>query len=89
MTWIQVVPRREASGALAAAYARIAARPMPSVYAAPHGDAPGIIQVHSLDPALMLAVFGFSGTLTSDDTLPWAKRELISTITSRANQCFY
>jgi alkylhydroperoxidase family enzyme len=84
-----MIGRREATGELAEVYAKLSGRPMPSVYATPHGDAAGIIRIHSLDPQLMLRVFRFSGTLAEGETLPWARRELINAVTSRLNQCFY
>lgn len=84
-----MISRREATGELAEVYERLRGRPAPAVYATPHGDAAGIIRIHSLDPTLMLRVFRFSATLATDDTLPWARRELINAVTSRLNQCFY
>lgn len=90
MTWIHLVNAAQATGELAEAYAAMRARKMPPVYTAPHGDAPGIVRAHSLDPRLMTLVFGgMSASLAAGDTLPWPARELINTVTSRANQCFY
>jgi|HubBroStandDraft_1064217.scaffolds.fasta_scaffold897732_2 hypothetical protein len=90
MAWIQIIARRDADAALAATYERMAARPMPSVYKPSHGDAPGIIRAHSLDPELMPLVFGgMSASLAAGDTLTWAERELVNASTSRLNQCLY
>ena len=89
MAWIRIIGMAEATGDLAEAYAKMAARPMPPVYRSPHGDAAGIVRAHSLDPALLAAAFHFSGTLATDATLPWAERELINASVSRLNQCFY
>jgi len=61
---------------------------MPPVYHPAHGDAPGIIRTHSLDPELLQRTFGVSGALAFS-TLPWADRELLASVTSRTNQCFY
>jgi alkylhydroperoxidase family enzyme len=57
-------------------------------YQPPHDDAPGIIRAHSLDPELMRRTFAISAAL-HQSTLDWADRELISSVTSRTNQCFY
>jgi hypothetical protein len=88
MAWLRTIPRREAEGELAETYAAMAARPIPDVYLPPHGDAPGIIRAHSLDAELMRRTFGVSGALHRS-TLGWADRELISSVTSRTNECFY
>jgi hypothetical protein len=88
VAWLETIPRDKANGALAEAYAAMAARPMPEVYRPPHGDAAGIIRAHSLDPELMRLSFGVSGALHRV-TLTWADRELLSSVTSRTNECFY
>lgn len=88
MAWLTTVPRAEAEGALAEAYAAMDARPMPPVYGAPHGEAAGIIRAHSLDPELLRRTFAVSGALATT-TLSWADRELLASVTSRTNQCFY
>jgi len=88
MAWLHTIPRAQATGSLAAAYAAIDARPMPPVYQAPHGEIAGIILAHSLDPELLRRTFGISGALATSG-LPWADRELLASTTSRTNQCFY
>jgi alkylhydroperoxidase family enzyme len=88
MAWLGTIPRREATGVLAETYATLAARPIPDAYRPPHDDAPGIIRAHSLDPELMRRTFAMSGSLHRS-TLDWADRELISSVTSRTNECFY
>ncbi|HEY6312391.1 MAG TPA: hypothetical protein VIY52_16540 [Streptosporangiaceae bacterium] len=88
MAWLRTVPKAEATGALAEAYAAMDNRPMPPVYRPPHGDAAGIIRAHSLDPELLRRTFSVSGALATT-RLPWADRELLASTTSRANQCFY
>ena len=88
VAWLETIPRSRADGALADAYAAMADRPMPEVYRPPHGDMAGIIRAHSLDPRLMSLTFGASGTLHGS-TLTWTERELLSSVTSRTNQCFY
>jgi alkylhydroperoxidase family enzyme len=89
MEWLTTVPRAQATGALVDAYAAMVDdRPMPPVYRPAHGDAPGIIRAHSLDPELMLRTFSVSGALATT-SLPWPDRELLASVTSRTNQCFY
>jgi alkylhydroperoxidase family enzyme len=88
MAWLTTISSADAEGDLARTYAEMAARPMPDAYRSPTGEAAGIIRAHSLDPALMARAFGSSGALQAS-TLDWADRELISSVTSRTNQCFY
>jgi alkylhydroperoxidase family enzyme len=88
MAWLRTVPKAQATGSLAEAYAAMDNRPMPPVYRPPHGDAAGIIRAHSLDPELLRRTFSVSGALATTQ-LPWADRELLASTTSRANQCFY
>lgn len=89
MAHIRTIPAAQASGELAAVYGELAARPLPPVYRPPHGDAPGILLAHSLDPRLMRAVFATSGALHAAGPLSWPERELIATAVSRVNQCVY
>jgi hypothetical protein len=79
----------ESTGMLRDIYDRMRERPMPAVYRPAHGGAPGIIQAHSLDPALIPKVFGTSTTLNGAGPLAWPERELINATTSRLNQCLY
>jgi hypothetical protein len=88
MAWLGTISRGEATGGLAEAYAAMASRPVPSVYVPTHDDAPGIVRAHSLDVDLLRHTFGVSGALHRL-TLDWAERELLSSVTSRTNQCFY
>jgi len=88
MAWLGTIPRAAAVGDLAETYAVMAARPIPDVYRPPHDDAPGIVRAHSLDAELMQRTFAISGSLHAT-TLDWADRELISSVTSRTNECFY
>lgn len=85
MAWIRIIPAAEATVDLAELYRR----PLPAIYRPTHEGLPNILRVHSLDPTLMRALFGWSSTLATDETLSWAQRELVNTITSRLNQCFY
>jgi hypothetical protein len=88
MAWLGTISRQDATGRLASVYSAMADRPIPDVYRPPHGDAAGIIRAHSLDAELMRRTFVVSGGLHLS-TLDWADRELISSVTSRTNQCFY
>lgn len=88
MAYLQMIGRHEADGDLLEAYQAMAARPMPRAYVPDHGDAPGIIRAHSLDPELLRRTFAVSGAL-SNDALPWRSRELVNSVTSRENECFY
>jgi alkylhydroperoxidase family enzyme len=88
MAWLETVPQAAAIGALAEAYAAMENRPMPPVYHPQHDDAAGIIRAHSLDPELLRRTFSVSGALATTQ-LPWSDRELLASVTSRTNQCFY
>jgi uncharacterized peroxidase-related enzyme len=88
MTWITTVSRAQATGELADVYARLGRLPMPPAYRPDHGDAPGIIRAHSLDPGLLLRTFSVSACLR-DDAMSWARRELVNVTAARANECFY
>jgi hypothetical protein len=88
MAWLGTVSRAQAVGELAETYAAMAARPIPDAYRPPGDDAPGIIRAHSLDPVLMRRAFRITGLLHRS-ALGWADRELISSVTSRTNECFY
>ncbi len=88
MAYLRIIGKHEADGDLLDAYQAMAARPMPSAYLPQHGDAPGIIRAHSLDSELLRRTFAVSGAL-SNDSLPWHSRELVNSVTSRENECFY
>jgi len=88
MAWIETIPRARATGSLAAAYAAMDNRPMPPVYVPSHGDAAGIIRAHSLDAELLTKTFSVSGALAASG-LAWPDRELLASVSSRTNQCFY
>jgi alkylhydroperoxidase family enzyme len=88
MAYLRLIGKQQADGELLRAYQAMAARPVPSVYRPGHGDAPGIIRAHSLDTELMRRAFAVTGAL-HDDALPWQTRELVNSVTSRENECFY
>jgi hypothetical protein len=88
VAYLQMIGKQEAEGDLLDAYRAMAARPMPRAYLPDHGDAPGIMRAHSLDSELLRRTFAVSGSL-SNDALPWHTRELVNSVTSRENECFY
>lgn len=90
--WIRMIGVREAEGELKQVYAAMRTHlgSRPAVYNTPTGDAPNIVKSHSLDPEGLRLAFSISSAIHwSDKSLPWAKREMINTVTSRANNCFY
>ena len=90
--WIRMIGVREAEGALKEVYATMRTNmgSRPAVYSTPTGDAPNIVKSHSLEPEGLRLAFSISTAIHwSDKSLPWAKREMINTVTSRANDCFY
>jgi alkylhydroperoxidase family enzyme len=89
VAWLTTISRAQATGALAEAYEAMDNRPMPPVYlSVQQGDVAGIIRAHSLDPDLLRRTFGVSAALAMTG-LPWPDRELLASVTSRTNQCFY
>ena len=86
---LTIIAHTQATGELAELYRRMLERPLPPVYRPAHGGPAGIIQAHSLDPALIPRVFGCSSTLNGAGPLAWPERELVNALTSRLNQCFY
>jgi hypothetical protein len=89
MAWIPMFDERTAEGELAETYRAFKQRPLPPAYHPPHGGIPGIVRAHSLDPRLLVAVFGVSGSLRGSQALSWAEWECVAAATARAGQCFY
>jgi len=90
--WIRMIGFQEATGPLREVYAAMKAGhgSRPSVYDPPTGDVANIVKCHSLDPEGMRLVFGVSGAVHWGPlSLPWAEREMLNTVTSKANNCFY
>lgn len=82
----------EAGGALREAYEVLRERgaSRPAVYETPTGDAPNIVKCHSLDPRGLQLAFDMSAAIHWGPlSLPWVKREMLNTVTSAANDCFY
>jgi hypothetical protein len=89
MNHLRIIEPPDATGALADVYTRMMSRPVPAVYRPTHGGVAGIIRAHSLDAGLIPCVFGLSSGVNQAGPLTWAQRELVASITSRLNQCFY
>lgn len=89
MSLLPITGYAASTGALREIYDRMLQRPLPPIYRPSHGGAAGIIQAHSIDPALIPKVFATSSTLNGAGPLAWHDRELINAVTSRLNQCFY
>ena len=93
MTWIKTIPLSEAGDALRHALESQRAL-YPKEYAQPvhptdDGTA-GIVASHSLIPDALFHAFATFGTLMSPD-LPLTRRqqEMITTVVSVTNRCFY
>jgi hypothetical protein len=96
MTWIRTIPAAEADGPLRACYE--AARAFyPPEYAGevpavtrPDGGADSISAAHSLIPEALRHALSTFGVLLAPD-LPLARRqhEMIATVVSALNRCFY
>ena len=96
MTWIKTIPRSDASaahGALGDAYADVM-RLYPPEYGQPSAvkelAGESIVASHSLIPEALRHAFGTLGTLLSAE-LPLTRRqhEMIATLVSVENRCFY
>jgi hypothetical protein len=90
--WIRMIGFAEAKGELKEIYDKMqaSAKEKPSPYDTPDGEIANIVRSHSLEPEGMRLAFGISQPIHwGDKSLPWVKREMINTVTSRANNCFY
>jgi hypothetical protein len=90
--WIEMIGIAEAEGRLREVYEQMRARSSsrPAVYNTPKGDVPNIVKSHSLDPEGLRLAFGMSSVIHwGPQSLPWVKREMLNTVTSGANNCFY
>jgi len=93
MTWIKTVPRSEADDRLRAAYEALAAL-YPAEYSRP-SEVPeiageSIMASHTLIPDALRHAFAVYGVLLAPD-LPLSRRqhEMIATVVSVENRCFY
>ena len=92
MTWIKTIPFAEADEKLRKAIEGERAL-YPAEYATPTGvtdEASGIVASHSLIPDALFHAFATFGVLTSPE-LPLTRRqhEMITTVVSVTNRCFY
>ena len=87
-----MVGAAEAEGQLAELYGRMQAAggSRPAVYTPPTGDVANIVKCHSLEPEGLRLAFSLSGAVHWGPlSLPWVEREMLNTVTSGANNCFY
>jgi hypothetical protein len=96
VTWIKVVPPAEADARLRQCYEAVYAL-YPPEYAAevpavrrPDGGADSIVAAHSLIPEALRHAMSAYGVLLAPD-LPLSRRrhEMIATVVSALNRCFY
>ena len=90
--WIRMIGTAEAEGPLKQIYARMrtSSGSRPAVYQPPSGDVANIVKCHSLEPEGLRLAFGMSAAVHwGPKSLPWAQREMLNTVTSAANNCFY
>jgi alkylhydroperoxidase family enzyme len=82
MAWIQTISEDEAEGPLAKHYGAAVGR---------SGQVANIVKLHSLHvPTLRASMNLYLATTTMEDNpLPRWTRELIATVVSRTNECFY
>src|SRR5688572_30298334 len=97
MTWIRTIPPEEAGDELRQRYERTSSlypavyhEEVPAAVNPTTGQADSITAAHSLIPAAMEHALSTFGVLLSDD-LPLSRRqhEMIATVVSALNSCFY
>lgn len=96
MTWIPVIPPQHATGELQQAYQDVYAL-YPPEYAVevdavkrPDGTADSIVAAHSLIPqALRHSMSAFGAMLSPALPLTRSQHEMIATVVSALNGCFY
>jgi hypothetical protein len=96
MTWIRVIPPQDADGELRRCYEAVYAL-YPAEYRTevpavvhPDGTSDSIVAAHSLIPKALLHSMSALGVLL-DPSLPLsrAQHEMIATVVSALNSCFY
>lgn len=82
MAWIHTISEDEATGILAKHYAGAVGR---------SGSVAGIVKLHSQHVPTLRASMNLymATTAMADHPLPRWTRELIATVVSRTNECFY
>jgi uncharacterized peroxidase-related enzyme len=89
---IKMLGLAEAEGGLKDFYDLLKARAgaRPPVYNSPGGEIPNIIKAHSLDLEGMKLASGISAAVHGGPfSLPWKEREMLNTVVSSTNRCFY
>ncbi|MCI0379631.1 MAG: hypothetical protein L0215_18640 [Gemmataceae bacterium] len=96
MTWIKVIPIEEATGELADAYRAVYALYPPEygvevpTVRRPDGTSDSIVAAHSLIPqALRHMMSGLAVMLSPELPLSRRQHEMIATVVSALNDCFY
>jgi hypothetical protein len=96
MTWIRAIPRSEAGPPLAEYYEEVYGYYPPeygtevAVLRREDGGSDSIVEAHSLIPEAMLHAISTHGLLLSPDLpLSRAQHEMIATVVSALNRCFY
>lgn len=90
--WIEMIGLSSARGRLREVYDALGAarHERPRIYDTPGGDVANIVKSHSLDPEGLRLAFSLSGAVHWGPlSLPWREREMLNTVTSAANNCFY
>ena len=96
MTWIKTVPPAQADGQLKSSYEAVYALYPPeygmevAAVQRPDGTADSIVAAHSLIPqALRHALSAYGVLLAADLPLQRRHHEMIATVVSALNRCFY
>jgi hypothetical protein len=92
MAWIKTIGFHDAglTPELAAAYGEVQPLMPPEYAISGSHDAPGIIKAHSLDPAGLRKIFAAGLHLVRGPSpLTRREREMINTVVSATNRCFY
>lgn len=81
MAWVKMIEPEEATGELKAKYDTATRRA---------GKVFNILKVQSLNPAALRASMGlYLATMLGSSGLSRTEREILATVVSRANRCFY
>jgi hypothetical protein len=96
MTWIRTIPAEESTGELKRCFEEVYALYPPEYQAGveavrrPDGTSDGVVAAHSLIPEAMRHIMSTLGVLLGPD-LPLSRRqhEMIATVVSARNDCFY
>ena len=96
MTWIPIIPPQQAQGELQKAYQEVYALYPPEygvevdTIKRADGTADSIVAAHSLIPqALLHSMSAFGAMMSPDLPLSRAQHEMIATVVSALNACFY